>query len=82
LTDRPNDEAVRQLKQTQEQLEEVTRDRDEGRSQLAAVEAELEACKQQPADLLNQLKRRRKKSKADLADVEVLLDLLCDGCDR
>jgi len=58
---------------------------------LAAVEAELKACKQQPttdfelpepADLLNQLKGRRKKSKADLADVEVLLDLFCDGCDR
>jgi hypothetical protein len=34
------------------------------------------------ATLLNQLKGRRKKSKADLADVEVLLDLFCDGCDR
>lgn len=33
------------------------------------------------ATLLNQLKGRRKKSKADLADVEVLLDLFCDGCD-
>jgi predicted transcriptional regulator len=32
--------------------------------------------------LLNQLKGRRKKSKADLADVELLLDLFCDGCDR
>lgn len=49
------------------------------------MEAELEACKQEPAtdfelpepaDLLNQLKRRRKKSKADLADVEAILEFL------
>lgn len=61
------------------------------RLEIGNLQAELEACKQQPAtdfelpepaDLLNQLKGRRKKSKADLADVEVLLDLFCDGCDR
>lgn len=62
------------------------------RLEIGNLQAELEAYKQQqpapaielpePADLLNQLKGRRKKSKADLADVEVLLDLFCDGCDR
>jgi chromosome segregation ATPase len=30
----------------------------------------------EPADLLNQLKAKRKKSKADLADVETLLKIL------
>ena len=30
----------------------------------------------EPADLLNQLKGRRKKSKADLADVKVMLEIL------
>jgi hypothetical protein len=34
------------------------------------------------ADLLNQLKARRKKSRADLADVEVILEMLNDDCDR
>lgn len=62
------------------------------RLEIGNLQAELEAYKQQqsaptielpePADLLNQLKARRKKSRADLADVELLLDLFCDGCDR
>ncbi|MEG5018879.1 flagellar alpha dynein, partial [Microcoleus sp. B4-C2] len=30
----------------------------------------------EPADLLNQLKARRKKSRADLADMEALLEIL------
>jgi hypothetical protein len=30
----------------------------------------------QPADLLNELKGRRKKSKVDLADIEEILELL------
>jgi hypothetical protein len=34
------------------------------------------------ADLLNQLKARRKKSRADLIDVEVIFELLGDRCDR
>jgi hypothetical protein len=34
------------------------------------------------ADLLNQLKAKRKKSRADLVDVEVIFELLGDGCDR
>jgi len=33
------------------------------------------------ADLLNQLRTRRKKSKADLPDVEALLDLIFAGSD-
>jgi regulator of replication initiation timing len=30
----------------------------------------------EPADLLNELKRRRKKSKTDLADIEEILEML------
>jgi hypothetical protein len=32
----------------------------------------------QPADLLNQLKARRKKSRAELADMEAILGLLTE----
>lgn len=56
------------------------------RLEIGDLQAELEAYKQQnpapaselpePADLLNQLKGRRKKSKADLADVEKILEIL------
>ena len=101
-----------QLKQTQEQLEEVTRARDElaslceeleaERAFRALVEAELASTREelaelkrnpptdntQPpaaelklpesADLLNRLKARRKKSKADLADIEAILEMIED----
>jgi hypothetical protein len=42
------------------------------------VETELEACKQQqePANLLNRLKAKRKKSRATLADVEKILEMI------
>ena len=45
----------------------------EGKNSVPAV-----AQFPEPADLLNQLKARRKKSRADLADVEAILELL-DG---
>lgn len=32
----------------------------------------------EPADLLNQLKGRRKKSRVDLADMEAVLDVLAE----
>ncbi|MEG4031892.1 MULTISPECIES: hypothetical protein [unclassified Microcoleus] len=55
------------------------------RLEIGDLQAELEAYKQQPAtelelpepaDLLNQLKGRRKKSKAELADVAEILEIL------
>lgn len=48
----------------------------EGKNSIPAV-----AQFSEPADLLNQLKGRRKKSKADLADAEVFLEILgtCDN---
>ena len=57
------------------------------RRQLADLQAELSGIKQkiataselpEAADLLNQLKTRRKKSKADLADLEIILEILED----
>ena len=55
------------------------------RLEIGRLQTELEKCRQQPAtefdlpeaaDLLNQLKAKRKKSKADLADLEVILEIL------
>jgi hypothetical protein len=58
------------------------------RLEIGELQAELEAEKQQqtatafelpsPADVLNRLKARRKKSKADLADIEAILELIED----
>jgi hypothetical protein len=58
------------------------------RLEIGELQAELEAEKQQqtatafelpsPADLLNQLKAKRKKSKTDLADIEAILELIED----
>ncbi|MEG5001229.1 hypothetical protein [Microcoleus sp. B4-D4] len=59
------------------------------RLEIGNLQAELEAYKQQqpatelelpePADLLNQLKTRRKKSTTTLADVEKILEILEEG---
>ena len=58
------------------------------RKEISNLQAELEAERQQqpaaefelpePADLLNQLKAKRKKSKTDLADIEAILELIED----
>jgi hypothetical protein len=74
------------------QLEQERADREEVEVQLADREeqirqllSELADRKQksataselpEAADLLNQLKSKRKKSKTDLADLEVILDIL------
>ncbi len=55
----------------EEELKEVQRDRAEIKNLPPAV-----ADFPEPADLLNQLKAQRKKSRADLADVGVVLELL------
>ena len=56
-------------------------ERDELRSQLAELQKNPAPVIDlpEPADLLNQLKARRKKSRADLADVEVILEIIADG---
>ncbi|WP_293262476.1 hypothetical protein [Microcoleus sp. PH2017_21_RUC_O_A] len=55
----------------EQELKEVRGDRTEIQNPAPAV-AEFP----EPADLLNQLKAQRKKSRADLGDVEVILRLL------
>jgi hypothetical protein len=48
------------------------------RSELAELKQKSAAASELPeaAEVYNQLKARRKKSKADLADVETLLEIL------
>jgi len=74
------------------QLEQERADREEVEAQLADREeqlrqllSELSKLKQksavarelpEAADLLNHLKAKRKKSKSDLADLEVILEIL------
>ncbi|MEG4851668.1 flagellar alpha dynein [Microcoleus sp. B5-D4] len=55
----------------EQELKEARRDREEIKN-LAPTVAEFP----EPADLLNQLKARRKKSGANLADMEVVLEIL------
>lgn len=55
----------------EEELKGVTSDRTEIKNSALAVAEFPEA-----ADLLNQLKAQRKKSRADLADMEVVLEIL------
>ena len=56
-----------------EELATVTRSRDESKKSAPTV-----ADFPEPAELLNQLKARRKKSRADLADMEAVLDVLAE----
>ncbi|MEZ2230232.1 MAG: DUF5906 domain-containing protein [Microcoleus sp.] len=55
----------------EEELKRMTSDRGENRNSVPTV-AEFP----EPAELLNQLKARRKKSKADLADIDAILGVL------
>ena len=55
----------------EQELKEVWRSREESKNS-APIVAEFP----EPADLLNQLKARRKKSGANLADMEVVLEIL------
>ena len=54
-----------------QELKEARRDREENKNS-APVAAEFPEA----GDLLNQLKARRKKSKAELADVAIILEIL------
>ena len=55
----------------EQELKEARRSREANKNSAPTV-AEFP----EPADLLNQLKARRKKSRADLADVEAILEIL------
>ncbi|WP_293158278.1 MULTISPECIES: flagellar alpha dynein [unclassified Microcoleus] len=60
-----------EVQNLKEELAVVTRDREANKNPAPAV-----ADFPEPADLLNQLKARRKKSRADLADMEAVLEIL------
>ncbi|MEG3863992.1 flagellar alpha dynein, partial [Microcoleus sp. herbarium12] len=66
-----NGDLVLKVQMLEQELKEARRDRPESKNSAPAVAEFPES-----ADLLNQLKARRKKSRADLADMEVILELL------
>ena len=68
-----NGDLVLKVQMLEQELKEVRRDRDENKKLAQAV-----ADFPEPADLLNQLKGRRKKSRAEPADMEAVLDILAD----
>ncbi|MEG3858991.1 flagellar alpha dynein, partial [Microcoleus sp. herbarium12] len=70
-----NGDLVLKVQMLEQELKEVRPDRPESKSSTPAVAEFPES-----ADLLNQLKARRKKSGANLADMEVILEIL--GTDR
>jgi chromosome segregation ATPase len=68
-----------QLQKVRSQLETERADREEVETQLADLRQKSVTASQEfpePADLFNQLKARRKKSRADLADMEAVLEIL------
>jgi hypothetical protein len=60
------------------QLEQERADREEVEAELAELKQKLITPSELPeaADLYNQLKTRRKKSSASLADVELILEMI------
>jgi chromosome segregation ATPase len=68
-----------ELQKVRSQLETERADREEVEGELSDLRQKSVTASQEflePADLLNQLKGRRKKSRTDLADIEVILGLL------
>ncbi|AFZ09217.1 hypothetical protein Osc7112_4951 [Oscillatoria nigro-viridis PCC 7112] len=62
-----------EVQNLKEELATVTRDREEIKNSAPTVAKFPES-----ADLLNQLKARRKKSRADLGDIDAILGLLAE----
>jgi len=74
-----NSELKKSCAELRSQLEKECADREEIEAQLSDLKQKSAAAGKdlpEAADLLNQLKTRRKKSKADLADLEVILEIL------
>jgi flagellar biosynthesis chaperone FliJ len=67
-----------EVQKLRSQLETERADREEVEIQLSDLRQKSVTASEllEAADLLNQLKGRRKKSRADLADIEVILELL------
>jgi beta-phosphoglucomutase-like phosphatase (HAD superfamily) len=72
LHDRNGDLGLK-VQMLEQELKEARRSRDESENSAPTVAEFPEA-----ADLLNQLKARRKKSRADLADMAAVLDVLAE----
>lgn len=68
-----NGDLVLKVQMLEQELKEERRDREANKNSAPTV-----ADFPESADLLNQLKARRKKSKADLADMEAVLDFLVE----
>ncbi|MEG4497856.1 hypothetical protein QUB05_17695 [Microcoleus sp. F10-C6] len=66
-----NDDLGLKVQMLEQELKETRRSREANTNSAPTV-----ADFPESADLLNQLKARRKKSRADLADVETLLEML------
>jgi len=67
------------------QLEAERADREEIEAELSELKQKSVAARKdlpEAADLLNQLKANRKKSKSDLADLEVILEILESWSDK
>ena len=67
-----------ELREVRSQFEKERADREEVETELSDLRQKSVTASELPeaADLLNQLKARRKKSRADLADVDLILELL------
>jgi chromosome segregation ATPase len=73
------DKLDQEVTQIRSQLEQERADREEIEAELAELKQKsATASKNLPeaADILNQLKAKRKKSKTDLADLEAILEIL------
>jgi chromosome segregation ATPase len=80
------EEIWEELSDTEQALAEVRSENSELKKTCAELRSELSELKQksattaselpEAADLLNQLKTRRKKSSASLADVELILEMI------
>ena len=67
------------MQELRSQLETERADREKIEVELAELKQKSVAAREdlpEAADLLNQVKARRKKSKTDLADLETILEIL------
>jgi len=67
------------LQEVRSQLEQERADREEIEAEFADLKQKLVAAGKdlpEAAEILNQLKAKRKKSKTDLADLETILEIL------
>ena len=86
IQDESYEEASAEKSKLQQELEELSEERTDREKEIAELRSEVSDLKQKSAtagkdfpdaaDLLNQLKAKRKKSKTDLADMEAILEIL------